>query len=78
MMAIEWFDDIVDELRERFAEPPCAYTPFEVCGPVADKLRVGADDVQEVIDSLLTDGSLRHASAGSGLLVADPAWLFGD
>jgi len=75
---IEWFDDIVDELRVRFAELPCAYTPFAVCGPVAVALGVEADDVQEVIDLLLADGSLRHSSAGGGLLVANPAWLGDD
>ena len=68
------FDDIVDALRVRFDELPCAYTPFEVCGPVAVALGVDAEDVSDVIDVLLADGSLRHSSAGGGLLEADPAW----
>ena len=78
MMAIEWFDDIVDELRVRFAELPCAYTPFEVCRPVAEGLGVEAEEVADVIEMLLADGSLRQSSAGGGLLVASPAWLGDD
>ena len=72
------FDDIVDALRVRYAELPCAYTTFEVCGPVAVALGVDTEDVADVIDVLLADGSLRHSSAGGGLLDADPAWLGDD
>ena len=75
MMAIDRYDDIVDALRVRYDELPCAYTTLEVCGPVAEQLGVDACDVADVIDVLLADGSLRYSSAGGGLLEADPAWL---
>jgi hypothetical protein len=70
------FDDIVDALRVRFEVPPCMYTPVEVCRPVAEALGVGAEDVADVIDVLLADGSLRHSTyAGGGLLIGCPKWL---
>jgi len=73
---LDRFDDIVDALRVQFEVSPCMYTPFEVRGPVAEALGVEAEDVADVIEVLLADGSLRHATyAGGGLLIGCPEWL---
>lgn len=78
MMTSRVFDEIVDALRVQFARLPNTFAAIDVCGPVAGAVGVDVEDVADVIDVLLLDGSLRHSVADEGLLFANPVWLGDD